>query len=140
LQKNDNDVVIVFAVRTAITKVRFIAINPTQTKLFFFQAKKGESRETHPELMLSHVLCVAYTQLGLDPTLIEDVAVGTVLQAGGGASASRMAALHAGIPYTTSLNTVNRQCSGGLSTVNQIANQIKDRLISALIRLRLSSS
>jgi acetyl-CoA acyltransferase 1 len=124
LQKNDNDVVIVSAVRTAITKVRFIAINPTQTKLFF-QAKKGGFRETHPELMLSHVLHAAYTQPGLDPALIEDIAVGTVLQAGSGAGASRMAALHAGIPYTTSLNTVNRQCSSGLSSVNHIANQIK---------------
>jgi acetyl-CoA acyltransferase 1 len=75
--------------------------------------------------MLSHVLRAAYTQPGLDPALIEDVAVGTVLQAGSGAGTSRMAALHAGIPYTTSLNTVNRQCSSGLSTVNQIANQIK---------------
>ncbi|KAF8232211.1 thiolase [Tricholoma matsutake] len=107
LQKNDNDVVIVCAIRTAITK-----------------AKKGGFRETHPELMLSHALRAAYTQPGLDPALIEDVAVGTVLQAGGGAGASRMAALHAGIPYTASVNTVNRQCSSGLSGVNQIANQI----------------
>lgn len=74
--------------------------------------------------MLSHALRAAYTQPGLDPALIEDVAVGTVLQAGGGAGASRMAALHAGIPYTASVNTVNRQCSSGLSGVNQIANQI----------------
>jgi acetyl-CoA acyltransferase 1 len=35
-----------------------------------------------------------------------------------------MAALHAGIPNTTSINTVNRQCSSGLTAVAQIANQI----------------
>jgi acetyl-CoA acyltransferase 1 len=35
-----------------------------------------------------------------------------------------MAALHAGIPNTVALNTVNRQCSSGLTAVNQIANEI----------------
>jgi acetyl-CoA acyltransferase 1 len=35
-----------------------------------------------------------------------------------------MASLHAGIPNTTAVNTVNRQCSSGLTAVNQIANQI----------------
>lgn len=50
--------------------------------------------------------------------------MGNVLPPGGGANAARMAALHAGIPHTTSVNTVNRQCSSGLSAVNQIANEI----------------
>ncbi|THU98151.1 thiolase [Dendrothele bispora CBS 962.96] len=36
-----------------------------------------------------------------------------------------MAALAAGIPHTSGLNTVNRQCSSGLTAVNQIANQIR---------------
>jgi acetyl-CoA acyltransferase 1 len=48
-----------------------------------------------------------------------------VLPPGGGASAARMAALHAGIPIQTSINTVNRQCSSGLTAINQIANQIR---------------
>ena len=52
------------------------------------------------------------------------VVVGNVLPPGGGAGAARMAALAAGIPHTTSLNTVNRQCSSGLTAVNQIANEI----------------
>jgi len=41
-----------------------------------------------------------------------------------------MAALHAGIPIETSINTVNRQCSSGLTAINQIANQIKSGEIS----------
>jgi len=36
-----------------------------------------------------------------------------------------MAQLHAGIPNTCALNTVNRQCSSGLTAVAQIANEIK---------------
>ena len=88
------------------------------------QSKKGGFKDTRPEEILSAVLRAAYTKAGLDPALIEDIAVGNVLPPGGGASAARMAALHAGIPNTTSLNTVNRQCSSGLSAVNQIANEI----------------
>ena len=65
-----------------------------------------------------------YTRAGLDPALIEDIAVGNVLPPGGGASAARMATLAAGIPNTAAVNTVNRQCSSGLTAVTQIANEI----------------
>ena len=54
-----------------------------------------------------------YKNVNLDPKLIEDVAVGNVLPPGGGATQARMAALHAGIPNTSAVNTVNRQCSAG---------------------------
>jgi acetyl-CoA acyltransferase 1 len=74
--------------------------------------------------MLSAVLRAAYTRAGLDPALVEDVAVGNVLPPSGGATGARMAALHAGIPNSASVNTVNRQCSSGLTAINQIANEI----------------
>jgi len=104
----DNDVVIVAAKRSAITK-----------------AKKGGFKDTCPEEILSGVLRAVYTSVNLDPSLIEDIAVGNVLPPGGGASAARMASLHAGIPNTAAVNTLNRQCSSGLAAVNQIANEIK---------------
>ncbi|KAG1793268.1 acetyl-CoA acetyl transferase [Suillus plorans] len=107
LAKNDNDVVIVAAVRSALTKGR-----------------KGGFKDTRPEEILSGVLKAAYTRASVNPALIEDIAVGNVLPPGGGANAARMAALHAGIPNTTAINTVNRQCSSGLAAVNQIANEI----------------
>ncbi|KAG6374613.1 3-ketoacyl-CoA thiolase [Boletus reticuloceps] len=107
LAKHDNDVVILAAVRTAITKGR-----------------KGGFKDTRPEQLLSNVLRAAYTKARVDPALIEDIAVGNVLPPGGGASGARMAALHSGIPNTAAVNTVNRQCSSGLSAVNQIANEI----------------
>ncbi|KAF8871681.1 Thiolase, N-terminal domain-containing protein [Infundibulicybe gibba] len=107
LQKNDNDVVIVSAIRSAVTK-----------------ARKGAFKDTKPDYILSQVLRAVYERANLDPSLIEDISVGNVLPPAGGASAARMAALHAGIPNTTSLNTINRQCSSGLSAVSQIANQI----------------
>jgi len=36
-----------------------------------------------------------------------------------------MASLHAGIPVSAAVNTINRQCSSGLAAVTQIANEIK---------------
>jgi acetyl-CoA acyltransferase 1 len=88
------------------------------------QGRKGGFKDTRPEEILSAVLRAVYQKAGLDPALIEDISVGNVLPPGGGASAARMAALHAGIPNTTSINTINRQCSSGLTAVSQIANQI----------------
>jgi len=108
LINSNDDVVICAAVRTALTK-----------------AKKGGFKDTCPEELLAAVLKEAYTRAKLDPSKIDDIAVGNVLPPGGGASVARMAALAAGIPNTTSLNTVNRQCSSGLTAVAQIANEIK---------------
>ncbi|THH19802.1 hypothetical protein EW146_g1436 [Bondarzewia mesenterica] len=107
LAQNDNDVVIVSAVRSALTK-----------------SKKGGFKDTRPEEILSGVLRAVYSKVNLDPNLIEDIFVGNVLPPGGGASAARMASFHAGIPVTTPISTVNRQCSSGLTAVNQIAAQI----------------
>jgi len=108
LQMYDNDVVIVSAVRSAITKGR-----------------KGSFKDTKPELILAHVLRAAYTKAGVDPTLIEDISVGNCLPPGGGASQARVAAIHAGIPVESSVNTVHRQCSSGLAAINQVANEIR---------------
>ncbi|EPQ28562.1 uncharacterized protein PFL1_03866 [Pseudozyma flocculosa PF-1] len=107
LAQHDDDVVIVSALRTAITR-----------------AKKGGLAQCCPEEMLGNVLKAVIAESKIDPKLIEDVAVGNVLPPGGGATAARMGALWAGIPNTAAVNTVNRQCSSGLATVNQIANQI----------------
>lgn len=74
--------------------------------------------------MLGHALKGVIAQSKIDPKLIQDVAVGNVLPPGGGATVARMAALWAGIPNTAAVNTVNRQCSSGLATVNQIALEI----------------
>lgn len=95
------------AVRTPITK-----------------ARKGGLKDACPEDMLAVVFKAVVERSGIDPKLVEDVAVGNVLPAGGGATVARMAALYAGLPNTTAVNTVNRQCSSGLATVVQIANEI----------------
>ncbi|KAJ4475633.1 acetyl-CoA acetyl transferase [Lentinula aciculospora] len=108
LEKNDDDVVIISAIRSPLTR-----------------SKKGGFKDTRPEEILMHVLKHTYTSTKLDPALIEDIVVGNVLPASGGASTARMAAIAAGIPIATSISTVNRQCASGLTAINQIANSIK---------------
>jgi acetyl-CoA acyltransferase 1 len=71
--------------------------------------------------------------------LIDDVAVGTVLTAGGGATVARAASLIAGIPNTSGLNTVNRQCSSGLMAVVQIAHEIQSGMIDVGIGAGMES-
>jgi acetyl-CoA acyltransferase 1 len=41
-----------------------------------------------------------------------------------------MAMLHAGYPFTTAFNTVNRQCSSGLQAITSVAASIQTGMIS----------
>ena len=65
----------------------------------------------------------------INPALVEDIAVGTVLAPGGGATEMRAAALVAGLPETAAVCSLNRQCSSGLQACVDIANQIKTGMI-----------
>ncbi|KAF1798739.1 Thiolase, N-terminal domain-containing protein [Mucor lusitanicus] len=106
--KSPEDVVIVSALRTAITR-----------------ARKGPFQSTLPEEMLAPVFKAIIQKTGIDPKLVEDITVGNVLPQGGGATNARMAALYAGFPETTAVSTLNRQCSSGLQAVVQIATAIQ---------------
>ena len=104
--KSDDDVVVVSYARTAMTR-----------------AKKGPQKDTAPEAMLTPVMKDALKKAGnLDPKLVEEICIGNVLQPGSGSTSSRMAQLMAGIPDTTPLYAVNRQCSSGLQAVATIAS------------------
>jgi acetyl-CoA acyltransferase 1 len=65
----------------------------------------------------------------IDPALVEDIAVGSVLPPGGGATEFRAAALAAGFPVTTAVKSLNRQCSSSLMAVADIANAISSGMI-----------
>jgi acetyl-CoA acyltransferase 1 len=65
----------------------------------------------------------------IDPSLVEDIAVGNVLAPGGGATEFRAAALVAGFPESTAVKALNRQCSSGLQACVDIANAIKTGMI-----------
>lgn len=106
--KHGDDVVICAYARTALCK-----------------AKKGSFRNTAPEMLLSKVLRQVVDDSGCDPSKIEDIMVGNVLQPGAGAATSRMGQFLADLPHTISLATVNRQCSSGLQAIMIIANSIR---------------
>lgn len=102
------DVVIVSALRTPITK-----------------ARRGGFKDTAPDVLLSHVLTAVLQQTKVDPKLVGDVVVGNVLIPGAGALMARMAQLAAGIPHTVPLHVVNRQCSSGLQAVASVTAAIQ---------------
>lgn len=59
-----------------------------------------------------------------DLSLIEEITCGNVLNPGSGATSHRAACLASGFPHTTPFNAINRQCSSGLTAVNDVANKI----------------
>lgn len=56
----------------------------------------------------------AVERAGIDPKLIEEVAMGNVLQAGQGQAPARQAALRAGLPISASSTTINKMCGSGM--------------------------
>jgi len=112
LQKNPDDIVITCALRTPITK-----------------GGKGGLKDTASSDLLYHALSSLIARSKIDPNLVEDIAVGSVLAPGGGATEFRAAALAAGFPVTTAVKSLNRQCSSGLQACVDIANQIRAGVI-----------
>lgn len=106
--KSDEDIVLVSMARTAITK-----------------AGRGAQKDTTTEEMLLPVLKRVLEESKLNPKFVDDVCIGSVLQTGAGANQARMAMFMAGIPETTTVKAVNRQCSSGLEAVIEIANAIR---------------
>jgi acetyl-CoA acyltransferase 1 len=112
LAKNADDIVVTCALRTPITK-----------------GGKGGFKDTMAADLLHGTFKALISRSGIDPSVVEDVAVGTVLAPGGGATEFRAAALAAGFPVSTSVKSLNRQCSSGLQACVDIANAIRSGMI-----------
>ncbi|KAF2866883.1 3-ketoacyl-CoA thiolase peroxisomal A precursor [Massariosphaeria phaeospora] len=112
LEKHPDDVVVTCALRTPITK-----------------GGKGGFKDTAAADLLLGAFKALIERSGIDTNLVEDIAVGTVLAPGGGATEFRAAALAAGFPVTAAVKSLNRQCSSGLQACVDIANQIKAGMI-----------
>ena len=67
----------------------------------------------------------AVLRAGIDPTSIDEVIYGCVLQAGQGQSVARLAAMGAGIPQEVPAMTVNKMCGSGLRSISMAAQIIK---------------
>ena len=62
--------------------------------------------------------------IGLDPSEVDEVFMGNVLQTGVGQAPARQAAIFAGIPDTVPCTTVNKVCSSGMKTIMMAAQAI----------------
>lgn len=93
------------------------------------RARKGELKDTAPELLLKTVLEGLAEKTGLDKNLVEDMVVGNCLQPGAGALIARAAQLMAGYPIKSSVCAVNRQCSSGIEACSIVAAKIKAGII-----------
>jgi acetyl-CoA C-acetyltransferase len=66
----------------------------------------------------------ALDKIGLEVSLVEEVLMGHVVQAGSGQAPARQAAIGAGIPDTVPCTTVNKVCASGMKAVMQAAQGI----------------
>ena len=104
---NSNDIVIISATRTAIGKFggQFSSISAVElgTTVAKSAIEKGK----------------------VDPSLIDTVIFGQVLQAGIGQNPARQVALNSGLPYTSTALTVNEVCGSGLKSILLAAQAIR---------------
>jgi acetyl-CoA C-acetyltransferase len=66
----------------------------------------------------------ALKKIHLDPSLVEEVFMGHVVQAGAGQAPARQAALGAGIPNTVPCTTINKVCASGMKALMNAAQAI----------------
>jgi acetyl-CoA C-acetyltransferase len=67
----------------------------------------------------------AIERAGVDPSAVNEVIMGNVVQAGNGQNPARQVALRSGIPAAVSALTINKVCGSGLKAVMLAANAIK---------------
>ena len=94
-----NDVVLASAVRTPIAKFG------------------GAFRDMKATDLGAVVVRETLQRAGLRPTLVEEVILGQVVQAGSGQNPARQAAFGAGLPESVPCSTVNKMCGSGMKTV-----------------------
>jgi len=63
-------------------------------------------------------------RINLDPSLVQEVFMGNVVQAGVGQAPARQAALGAGIPNTVPCTTINKVCASGMKALMNAAQSI----------------
>ncbi|WP_315093556.1 acetyl-CoA C-acetyltransferase [uncultured Cellulomonas sp.] len=67
----------------------------------------------------------ALSRAGLDPSSVDAVLMGQVVQAGAGQNPARQAAVKAGIPWTVPATTINKVCLSGLTAIIDAARMIR---------------
>ena len=88
-------------------------------------AFKGSLNNIKSPTMTAHAIRHAVDRAGVVPDEIDDVVIGSVLNAGtAGMNIARNASLAAGLPCSVAAQTIDRQCSSGLMAIATAAKQI----------------
>lgn len=88
-------------------------------------AFKGSLNNIKSPTLGAHAISAAVMRAEIDPGEVEDLVMGTVIGAGtAGMNLGRLSALAAGLPFTVSGQTVDRQCASGLMAISIAAHQI----------------
>ena len=67
----------------------------------------------------------ALSKINLDPSLVQEVIMGNVLQANTGQSPARQAAIEAGLTSDVPCTTINKVCASGMKAIMMAAQSIK---------------
>ncbi len=88
-------------------------------------AFRGSLNNIKSPTMTAHAISHAVDRAGIAGEEIDDVIIGSVLNAGtAGMNIARNASLAAGLPVSVAAQTIDRQCSSGLMAVATAAKQI----------------
>ncbi len=89
------------------------------------KAFRGALNNIKSPTMTAHAISHAVQRANIEGAEVEDVIIGSVLNAGtAGGNIARNAALAAGLPVTAAAQTIDRQCASGLMAVATAAKQI----------------
>lgn len=89
------------------------------------RAFKGALNNIKSPTMTAHAIKHAVERAGIEGGEVEDVIIGSVLNAGTASNnVARLGGLAAGLPQTASGQTIDRQCSSGLMAIATAAKQI----------------
>ncbi|WP_317931090.1 acetyl-CoA C-acyltransferase [Halioxenophilus sp. WMMB6] len=89
------------------------------------RAFRGALNNIKSPTMMAHAIQHAVARAAIEGAEVEDVIIGAVLTSGtAGGNIARTSALAAGLPFTASGQTIDRQCSSGLMAIATAAKQI----------------
>jgi len=100
---------------------KVVIVSATRTPIGSFMGSLSSLTATQ---LGSAAIKGAMEKINLDPSLVQEVFMGNVVQAGVGQAPARQAALGAGLPDTVPATTVNKVCASGMKAVMQAAQAI----------------
>lgn len=100
---------------------KVVIVSAVRTPLGSFMGSLSTVKATE---LGSTAIKAALTKASIDPSEVDEVFMGHVIQAGCGQAPARQAALNAGIPSNVPCTTVNKVCASGMKSISLAAQAI----------------